>query len=135
MRAPRVEVERIHTSERVNDSVDAHRPHELADERVADVELEVVRAAEVVPRLADVDTDHLGDVRVFDEALHGESSPPARDSGDEDASLLRGHREISLSALDYVALHLQDGAGDDVEQGRLRLPHRELHLAQKGVQP
>src|SRR5437667_5613609 len=41
---------------------------------------------------------------------------------------------ISVRALDHVALHEDHGAGDAVEQGRLRLAQRELELAQQRVQ-
>jgi len=66
VRAPWIHVERIDAGQRVHDSVDPDRSHQLADERVADVELQVVSAAEVVARLADVDADHLGDVGILD---------------------------------------------------------------------
>ena len=74
----------------MHDRVDADGSNELSDERVADVELEVVGAPKVVTWLADVDADDLCDVRVLHEALDDECSPPTRDTGDQDSSLL-GH--------------------------------------------
>ena len=90
MRAARVHVERIDAGQRVHDRVNAYRSHQLADQRVPDVELQVVGASEVVARLADVDADDLGHVRVLDEALHEQRAPPPGHTSDEDASLL-GH--------------------------------------------
>src|SRR5689334_12808933 len=97
MRARGVHVERVDPREGVDHGVHPDGAHELADQRVADVELQVVGAAEVVPRLADVDADDFGDVWVFDQALHYERAPPARDPGDEHTSLLR-HPYLSMSA-------------------------------------
>ena len=92
MRASRVHVERIDARESVHDGVDSHRADELADERVADVELQVVGPPQVVSRFADVDTDDLGDVGILYEALYDERTSLARDVGDEDVALLIGHR-------------------------------------------
>ncbi|OLD24978.1 MAG: hypothetical protein AUJ02_06525 [Chloroflexi bacterium 13_1_40CM_3_65_12] len=91
MSAPRVEIERVDAGERVHDRVDAHRSHQLADEGMTYVELEVVGAAEVVSRFADVDADDLRDIRVLDQSLHDERSPPPRDAGDEDPPFLVCH--------------------------------------------
>ena len=91
MGAARIHVEGVDAGEGVDDGVDADRAHELADEGVTDVELEVVGATEVVVRLADVDADDLRDVRVLDQALHDKGAPPARDAGDEDAALFGSH--------------------------------------------
>ena len=70
MRAGGVHVERVDAGQRVHDGVDADRPHELADERVPDVQLQIIGAAEVVARLANVDADDLRHVGVVDQALH-----------------------------------------------------------------
>src|SRR5712692_4207903 len=47
---------------------------------------------------------------------------------------LLGIWKASLCSLDHVAFHLRDRSGDRVEEGRLRLPQRELELAQQRVQ-
>src|SRR5581483_6257297 len=80
------------------DGVDADGAHELADERVADVELEVVGAPEVVSRLTDVDADDLGDVGILDQALDEQRAPPPSHAGDEDASLLRHERPVYVAS-------------------------------------
>ena len=97
MRAPRVHVERVDAGQRVHDGVDADRAHELADQRVADVELQVVGAPQVVARLADVDADDLGDVGILDEPLHDQRAPPSRHAGDENSSLLG--QALSVSSI------------------------------------
>src|SRR6202171_6219914 len=76
MRAPLIHVERVDARHRVHDGVDADGSHELADQGVADVELEVISAAEVVTRLAGVDADDFGDAWVVAQPLHEQSSPP-----------------------------------------------------------
>src|SRR3954453_9911350 len=78
VRAARVHVEGIDSRERVYDRVDADRTHQLADQRVADVELQVIGAPEVVAGLADVDADDLGDARVIHQALNEQCAPPPR---------------------------------------------------------
>jgi hypothetical protein len=52
-----IHVEGVDARERVDHGVDADRADELADQGVPDVQLQVVRPAEVVARLADVDAD------------------------------------------------------------------------------
>src|SRR5437016_1256729 len=84
VRSRRVHIEGVDTRQRVHDRVDTHRADELADERVADVELQVIRAAEVVARLPDVDPDDVRDVGIFRQALHHQRAPPARHPSDED---------------------------------------------------
>ncbi|TMB42007.1 MAG: hypothetical protein E6J53_10110 [Chloroflexi bacterium] len=62
----------------------------LADQRMTNVKLQVVGAAEVITRLADVDADHLGDIRVLDQALDEQGTPPSGHAGNENSSLF-GH--------------------------------------------
>src|SRR5579864_2541754 len=59
---------------------------------MADVEVQVIGAAQVVARLPDVDADDLGHVGVGQQTLDGERTPPAGDARDEDAPLPRSHR-------------------------------------------
>ncbi len=94
MGAMRIHVERIDPRQRVYNGVDPDRPDQLADERVADVEIEVVGAAQVVARLAGVDADNLGDIRIIDQALHDQRTPPPSHPGDENSPLLRCHRYL-----------------------------------------
>ncbi len=75
----------------MDDGVDSHRPDQLADQRVANVELQEIGVAEVVLRLPDVDGDDLLDGGVVHQALDEESPPPAGDAGDQDATLPIGH--------------------------------------------
>ncbi len=91
MRTSWVHVEGVDARQRVHDCVDADGSHELADQRVTDVELQVVGASQVVTGLAGVDADHLGDAWVFRQALHEQCSPPASDSSDQNAPFLSGH--------------------------------------------
>jgi hypothetical protein len=58
---------------------------------MTDIELEVIGASEVIARLAGVDSDHLGDVGVVDQALHDQRTPPPGHPGDEYSSLSRSH--------------------------------------------
>ena len=87
VRPARVHVERVDACQRVDDGVDAHGAHELADQGVADVELQVIRAAEVIARFADVDPDDLGDVGILDQPLHHERTPPPGHTGHKNAPL------------------------------------------------
>src|SRR5207237_5948454 len=57
VRAAGVHVERVDASEGVHDGVDADRANQLADQRVPDVELQIVGAPQVISRLADVHAD------------------------------------------------------------------------------
>src|SRR3982074_1038082 len=88
MSTARVHVERIDARHRVHDGIDANGAHQLANERVTDVELQVIGASEIVAGLASVDADDLGDIRIFNEALHKKCTPPSGDPGDENAPLL-----------------------------------------------
>src|SRR5207237_9670837 len=122
---------------------------------VTDVELQVVRAAEVVARLTDVDADHVSDVGVFREALHDERAPPTGYARNENPPLLghpspscrivrtiRGPRarwaglvrtirrnRPSVRAFDDVAFHEHNGARDGIAQRGFRLAQPQLALA------
>src|ERR1700694_4375815 len=59
-----IHVERIDAGQRVHDGVDPNRSDQLADERVTDVELQVIGTAQVVARLPGVAGDDLGGATV-----------------------------------------------------------------------
>ena len=97
VRAPRIEVEGVDRGAGMHHGVDADRAHQLADQRMADVELQEIRTPKVVVRLAGVDADHLGHLGLGDQALHQQRSPPAGHAGDQDPPLA-GHAPPSLSS-------------------------------------
>ena len=91
MRQPGVLLEGVDHDLGVDDGVDPDRPDQLADQGVADVELQEVGVTEVVVRLGGVDTDDLLDTGLLDEPLDEEGTPPAGNTGDEHAALSIRH--------------------------------------------
>src|ERR1700687_338684 len=97
MGATWIHVEGVDAGQRMHHGVDVDRSHELSDQRVTDVELEIVGASQVITRLAGIDADNLAHAGVFHQALHEEGSPPAGDAGNENAPFLSGHLQLSLA--------------------------------------
>ncbi len=97
----------------VDDGVDPDRPDQLADQRMADVELQKVGLAEVLVRFLGVDPDDLLDRRLLAQPLDEERSPPARHAGHQHATLSRGHRDRVYSdrIVDFPPPRLAGRAG------------------------
>jgi hypothetical protein len=81
----------------VHDGVDADGADELADQRVANVELQKVGTPKILVRLLGVDADDILDVWHFDQALDEICAPPPSDARYEHSTFAGRHEFLFIT--------------------------------------